>query len=346
MMTYMSRRFIALQLLVWATYAAVHFAASIPAILPEERGEIALAKLVRALTGLIVSSAMWPLISTRLDPARKRWWIVIGGAAFAAGAAWTFIDRALLTTLASVLRLEMPWERFTHGLDLDYFFVMLAWTGAAAGLVLAAHAQKQNEIALEQQLAAESARLHMLASQLNPHFLFNALNTIRSIASEDAEKTREVVTRLSAFLRRVLSFDPSRPTTLDDEITLAEDYLGVERARFESRLSIETRITPETSGFPVPPLILQPLLENAVKHGIADAEGVRRIIVTSDISNDALVLKVVNRGDIENRGQTGKGIDITATRLRQMYGERASVELTEESGVVTATILIPGRSNR
>lgn len=333
------RSFLALQLLIWGTYASIHYAASLPAILDAERPVIAVAKVVRAITGLILSSAMWPLISTRIDPERKRWWVVIAATAFAAGWAWTFLDRVALVSIAAAAGFEIPWERFPRGMDLDYFFVMLAWTAGAAGIILAGRARSQNEKLLEQQLAAESARLHMLASQLNPHFLFNALNTIRSIAAEDAQRTREVVARLSAFLRRVLSFDPSELTTLEEELALAQDYLEVERARFETTLSIEMSIAPDTGMALVPPLLLQPILENAVKHGAADLDGVRRILVTTVIDGTSLKISVANRGSLRT-GSKGMGLDLTATRLRQMFGTRGNVKVDQSGDIVTVTITI------
>ncbi len=333
------RRFLALQLLIWGTYAAIHYAASLPAILNDERPVIAVAKVVRATTGLILSSVMWPLVRTRLHPERKRWWLVIALAAFAAGWAWTFLDRVALVSIAAIVGFDIPWVRFPRGMDLDYFFVMLAWTAGAAGIILAGRTRSQNERLLEQQLAAESARLHMLASQLNPHFLFNALNTIRSIAAEDSERTREVVARLSAFLRRVLSFNPSELTTFEEELALAHDYLEVEKARFESTLSIEMRVEPKASMALVPPLLLQPILENAVKHGTADADGVRRILVTATIDDAILTISAANRGSMI-AGSKGIGLDLTANRLRQMFGERGRVRVDQTGDFVTATITI------
>jgi two-component system, LytTR family, sensor kinase len=333
-------RFLIVQLLLWGTYAAIRYAASIPAILPAERPAMALATVVRAVTGMMLSSAMWPLVTTRLQSERRQPWMIIAAAAFAAGWAWTFLDRIALVTIASLTRVEIPWIRFVHGMDLDYFFVMLAWTAGAAGIVLADRARSQNEKILEQQLAAESARLQLLASQLNPHFLFNALNTIRSIAAEDSDRTREVVSRLAAFLRRVLSFDPSVPTRLDEELTLAADYLDVERARFESALSVDMSVSVEAAEAMVPPLTLQPLLENAVKHGTADADGIRRIAVNAGMKNGSLHVAVSNRGRLFRENGAGLGLDLTGNRLRHMYGDSARLTLDQVNESVVATIVI------
>ena len=270
---------------MWATYGVVHYAASIPAILPEEREAIAIAKAIRAVTGLLISSGLVPLLRSQRDSRRAALGMVAGSAAIAAGFVWMFLDRVFLVAIASSIRLTIPWERFVHGMDLDYLFVMIAWVAAYAGLMLFDHARAQREELLMQQVEMQGVRLGLLAAQLNPHFLFNSLNTIKSLAAEDPVRTREVVGRLSSFLRRVISIDAAGSTILQQEIDLARDYLGIEQARFESLLSVHFDIDPSAGTVLVPPLILQPLLENAIKHGEPDADGVRQVLVAASMSD-------------------------------------------------------------
>ena len=333
--------FLALNALVWTTYGVVHFAASIPAIDPDERVAIAISKAVRAVTAFAITCGIWPILRSRLNPESARWWITVTLTAFAAGTAWMFIDRVLLVTVASAFRITIPWARFQHGLDLDYFFVMLAWTAGVAGLLLVERSRIQREEIMRQELEHQSTRLRLLASQLNPHFLFNSLNTIRSLAAEDSDRTREVVTRLSSFLRRVISFDAAVPTTVAEEMALGSDYLQVEEARFESGLDVSIDMAPDTETVLVPPLIVQPLLENAIVHGEVGEDGKRRVGVTARMNGNALVIAVSNIGAMETRtSERGLGLQLTRSRLEQMYGAHQRLEASNGDGVVIVSVVI------
>lgn len=335
-----------LQLLVWTTYGIVHYAASLPAILPEERLVIGIAKAIRALTGLGVSSLLVPLLEWRRFTHRAALGLIAGIAAVGAGFAWMLLDRVALVTVASAARLTIPWERFPRGMDLDYHFVMLAWTSAYLGLMLFERSRTQREELLRQQVHLQATHLSLLAAQLNPHFLFNALNTIRSLAAEDATRTREVVSRLSSFLRRVLSFDASVPVRLEQELDLARDYLSVEQARFESGLQIDFNVDPSTAEILVPPLILQPILENAIKHGENDADGIRRVTVGASTSDHRLILRVANSGTLGGRTTDGVGLRLTKSRLAHMYGDAQTFDLSQRDGNVEARISIDAAAQR
>ena len=339
------KRLLAIQLLVWTTYGVVHFAASIPAISPDEWLVIAVAKAIRAFTGLLLSTVLVPLLEPGVRSGEKRWWLVYGFAAIVAGFMWTLLDRAVFVTIAAALRLSIPWERFVHGMDLDYIFVMLAWTACYVSFTLFRHNSEQQKELLEQRVEAQAARLSLLAAQLNPHFLFNSLNTIRSLAAEDPDRTRELITRLSSFLRRVLSFDPSVPVSLMQEFELAKDYLAVEQARFENSLEVTVDDLPADTSTLVPPLILQPLLENAIRHGEPDADGVRRIRLGSSASDDALHIVVENKGTIATGpGANGIGLILTRSRLDGMFGRDGRFEISSRDGRVVAEIHVPRRT--
>ena len=334
------RRFILLQLLIWTTYGVVHYAASIPAILPEERQIIGIAKAIRAVTGLGISSLLVPLLEWRRLSQRNALIVVALTASIAAGFAWMFVDRVVLVTVASIAQLSIPWERFPHGMDLDYVFVMFAWTAAYLGLMHFERGQAQREELLKQRVHMQGARLSLLAAQLNPHFLFNSLNTIRSLAAEDATRTREVVSRLSSFLRRVISFDAAVPVPLEQEIELARDYLSVEQARFESGLDVTLDIDQAPLNVMVPPLILQPLLENAIKHGEPNSSGVRRVSVGVSADDREVSLHVTNTGSLSGSHTVGLGLELTRSRLAHMYGEGQTFRLSQRDGHVVATITI------
>jgi len=334
------RRFVVLQGLVWITYGVIHFAASIPAILPEERGVMAIASAVRALTGLGISTVLVPLLEWRRYPGRAALIATAAGVAIAGGFLWMFVDRAVLVTLAAFIDVTIPWQRFMRGIDLGYLFVMLAWATAYVALMLLERTHEQNRALLEQQVDLKKAQLNLLAAQLNPHFLFNSLNTIRSLAAEDSGRTREVVSRLSSFLRRALSVDPAVAVPLEEELDLARDYLAIEQARLESGLEISFDTASDVGGIPVPAMILQPLLENAVKHGDPTADGIRRILVRARVVNGMLELVVRNRGSL-GRTQPGKGLELTKARLEQMYGTEHAFDLSGDAGDTVATLILP-----
>jgi LytS/YehU family sensor histidine kinase len=252
-----------------------------------------------------------------------------------------FLDRFLLILIVPVFRISVPWARFPHGLDLEYFFVMTAWTAGAAGLLLAERGRRLREEILESRLEHQATRLRLLAAQLNPHFLFNSLNTIKSLAAEDPTRAREVVTRLSSFLRQVIGLNAAAPTTVAQEMELCRDYLRVEEARFESGLSVSIDMAPRVESALVPPLIMQPLLENAILHGDPGDDGTRRVGVTARMDGDALVIEVSNTGafDIEP-SKRGVGLQLTRSRLEQMYGSHQRLVISDGEGTVSVSVVI------
>ncbi|MBV9881097.1 MAG: histidine kinase [Gemmatirosa sp.] len=185
------------------------------------------------------------------------------------------------------------------------------------------------------------ARLAALAMQLRPHFLLNALNTAAELAYRDAPTADRVLTALGQLLRHSLRHDGARDVPLRDELALLRSYVDVERARFGDCLAIEWAIAPETMAARVPPLLLQPLVENAVRHGIGPREtaGVVRIVATRE--RDALCLVVADDG--VGFGQSvpvpphGLGLANVRARLHALYGARHGFEIA--SGVDRGTVV-------
>jgi hypothetical protein len=300
---------------------------------------MALAKGVRALTGLGVTSLLWPL-ARRWDPRRAWTWAGLAALAISAGFAWTILDRALLVTAAAAIGVAIPWDRFPRGVELEYFFLVLAWTAGALVFLLWERERVTRESLLEHQIAAREAQVRELAGRLHPHFLFNSLNTIRSFAAEDPERAREMLTRLAAFLRHALSIDPARPVPLAAEVESARAYLWIEEARFEPELEVTIDVGPETGSVLVPPLILQPLIENALLHGEPGADGVRRVRLSAVRTDGRLRLEVASTGALARGAREGQGLGLTRTRLRQIYGAEARLDLAEREGWVVARLEI------
>ena len=204
------------------------------------------------------------------------------------------------------------------------------------------------------QLATE-AELRALRAQLNPHFLFNALTTIGHLIQEAPPRALETLYRLTGLLRAVLKRSEGEFTTLGEELELVESYLAIERARFEERLRVSIDVPRELMSVRLPPFILQPLVENAVKHGIAPARRGGEVTVAaesvSDGPNDMLRLLVSDSGigislpELSRRRADGVGLDNIQRRLERHYGARASLVVNSAPGVGTSVeIRIPSAS--
>jgi len=187
---------------------------------------------------------------------------------------------------------------------------------------------------LESQLAR--AELDVLKMQIQPHFLFNTLNTIASLNHRDVRSANRVISRLSELLRISLDQIGLHEIPLRQEVDFLEVYLDIERVRFEDRLEVAMEIEAETLGALVPNLILQPLVENAVRHGIGRITGMGKIILRARRLGSALALDVEDNGPgPDGHGQAGRprmGLSNTKARLAQMYGAAGSVEIERASG--------------
>lgn len=334
-----ARRFIAVQLALWSAYGILRYLAALPAVTPDERPAIALAQLVLATTGLLITSLLWPAVR-RFDP-RKAWtWAALAGLAGAAGFAWTIVDRVVLVAVAPLLGLAIPWHRYPRGVDLEYHLVPLGWTAGALVLRLWEREREAREALLEQRIRAREAQVRELAGRLHPHFLFNSLNTIRAFAAEDPDRAREMLTRLAAFLRHAIAIDPARPIPLAAEIDSARAFLWIEEARFEPELEVEIDVESGTDSVLVPPLVLQPLIENALLHGEPGPDGIRRVRLGASRRDGGLRLEVASTGPLAADATEREGLGLTRTRLRQAYGSRARLSLEARDGWVLARLEI------
>lgn len=188
--------------------------------------------------------------------------------------------------------------------------------------------------------------LNKLKSQLNPHFVFNALNTIRSLVEEDPQKAKMSITQLSNILRNSLLADRSKTITLMEEMRTVNDYLNLEKLRYEERLNVDMDIQPSAMHVQVPPMMIQTIVENAVKHGIARWLGVGFVAIKATMVDNNLEVHIRNSGNLK-KGEssitgTGFGIINTRQRLDLLFGEEASFEINQaEENVVCAKLIIP-----
>jgi len=195
----------------------------------------------------------------------------------------------------------------------------------------------------ERQLALRDAELRALELQINPHFLFNSLNSIRALVLENPPLAQDLLTRLANILRYNLHRDASHTVPLSSELEAAADYLALESARFEDRLRIHSAIAGETRSLPVPPMLLQTLVENAVKHGISTLPAGGELHLSSALENGFLLLRVENPGRLgsSREGPSGLGLQNLRDRLRILYGPSARLDLHAQNGRVAATVRIP-----
>jgi two-component sensor histidine kinase len=199
--------------------------------------------------------------------------------------------------------------------------------------------------------SAKEAELRALKSQVNPHFLFNSLNSLRALIEEDAPRAREAVTRLANMLRYSLQSGVQETVSLDDELRIVEDYLALEQIRHESRLRVVWQVEPEARRHAVPPMLLQTLVENAVKYGISSRREGGDVTIAARVSGDRLCIRVINPGDLSAPASsaaaragssTGVGLRNASERLKLLFGDRALLSLTDEpAGCVTAEVQIP-----
>jgi GNAT superfamily N-acetyltransferase len=196
--------------------------------------------------------------------------------------------------------------------------------------------------ALKLEASAHDARLRALESQLNPHFLFNALNSVRALVVEDPQRAQTMITRLAELLRYTLNAGGRDVVALDDELHAVEDYLAIERVRFDERLTVDVDVTPDARRQRVPRMLVLTLVENAVKHGIGRLTGGGAIRVTAAVEGDRLQVRVANSGSL-SAGATGSGVGLSNARerLQLIYGGAASLTLEPGGGVVVASVTTP-----
>jgi len=184
--------------------------------------------------------------------------------------------------------------------------------------------------------------LKTIKSQINPHFIFNALNSIRALVDEDPQRARQAITELSNILRSSIQVDKVEITSLEKELDIVKDYLALEYIRFADRLKVVYEIDSNTLSHQIPPMMLQTLVENAIKHGLSKQPGDCTIKIISNVENDKLVLVVQNTGLLQQAEKDGFGLQSTRERLNILYRGQAIFEIFQcAPNQVTAKLVIP-----
>ncbi len=322
-------------------------------------------------SGLVVSALMGLLLTHLSRRWFARWgWKQLGWRALGPRLAATALMLAVLWnaisfgyTLGLYALVDQPWP-----LRLDPWLLFIASClqsalvfGGWLGVYFFHHlSDRYHRLRLEQvQLAAlvKEAELRALKSQVNPHFIFNALNSLRALIDEDPARARQAVTQLANLLRYSLQAAQAETVAFEDELRVVNDYLALEQVRHEERLRVRLEIAPETLGLAVPPLLLQTLVENAVKYGISTRPEGGEIVISARCAGGQLELRVMNPGELPSpstrppanpmTASTGLGLRNAAERLRLFFGDRARLELRAESASrVVAEVSLPMQPNR
>lgn len=247
---------------------------------------------------------------------------------------------AAAAALAVALRVKLP----------GGVLVALLFAAAASGLDARRRAREAELEGARLGRELAEARLASLQARLHPHFLFNALNAVQSLVRSDPDGAETMVARLADLLRGALSRAEAAEETLDDELDLLERYLDVERVRFGGRLEVRLRVDPAARGALVPTLLLQPLAENAVRHGVARRPGRARLDLAVERRGERVEIEIENDAPADAGGDGGGGLGLTSTRerLRALHGDRASLELVRSPDAaggsrVTVRVSLPWR---
>ena len=265
--------------------------------------------------------------------------LIHAGVGAAAAAAKTAADRLLFALLSGIW---MYWLVSTFALNFAIYGCIVA---AAHGVEYYRRSREREQ--LEARLA--ETRLQLLGMQLQPHFLFNTLNTIAEMVHEDPDKADAMIGRLSDLLRRTLELGGTQEIALEEELDLASRYLDIQQARFGDRLRVSLAIDPAGRPVRVPALLLQPLVENAIRHGLSARLDAGRIDIAARIAEGTLVLTVTNDGNGDQgdtvTGPERVGLGNTRARLEALYGPAGTLELTRAEGRgARVTVRIPYRA--
>ncbi|MCP3099901.1 histidine kinase [Myxococcus sp. K15C18031901] len=339
------------QLWGWGAYALAGYILSIPNMLGDSSAlgplPIGLLKLLRSALGLLLSAGMAQVLD-RMWARRPSLWVL------------GVTSLAMSTVLAAVWQTALRWmfgltPVFHHGFPhdvLNYLVVLLAWSALFLSNAYRMDLDAEREQVLRALSLATEARWQMLRYQVNPHFLFNALNSIRALVDEEPGRARQMITELADFFRYSLLETRERDVPLGDELRAIRSYLEIQRIRFEDRLRVSFDIEPGTESIRLPGFLIHPLVENAVKHGLDTQKGPLELRIRARVEGGWLEVEVANSGRwrppevgsvTPGPGRpdgTGTGLANVRERLAHAYPERHRFEVREDAGWVKATLRV------
>ncbi|MGJ8736828.1 sensor histidine kinase [Zobellia laminariae] len=222
------------------------------------------------------------------------------------------------------------------------FVMIFLWTIAYFTIKFIIEQNKNHLKNLELNATLREAQLNTLKGQVNPHFLFNSINNVRGLMLEDVGKSQEMISKLSEMLEYAFAKNTVDAIPLCEELEMVENYIALSKIQMEERLQYVEKINEEALQIPIPPMIIQLLIENAAKHGIANLKEGGTIALKVAKDDENLFITVANTGELKiAKDSTQLGLKNIRQRLRLLYGQRASFLLQEIEGGVVASIKIP-----
>jgi hypothetical protein len=310
-------------------------------------GALAFAMPICLVYAFVVLSSYY--ICRSLPVAQRRWTkvaAVFGGASLLSalgwlglGTAWNALGRLGPRAAPLVDMTPAGWILFFSAGFVLYMLALLAHDVLVAFESMQVAVRRE----AESRVLAREAELQMLRTQINPHFLFNSLNSISALTSFDAGAAREMTVDLAQFFRRTLALADRERVTLEEETELCRHFLAIEQRRFGAKLRAELRIAPEAAACLLPPMTLQPLLENAIKHGIRGLDDGGTIAVDAAARDGWLRVAVVNpvAGEPVPARERGVGLANIRERLAALYGKRARIEWRRTATQFEIEITLP-----
>lgn len=319
---YRDRSFWVLQVGGWSGYALVNYIGS---LMHEMRGIYTIIILLGAYAGFLMTIPLRYLYqrSWELHPAILMFVVIF--ASYAVASVWAVIDNATFWEIYKFgFRPDNTFFYFNN--NLAKFYIVLSWSGLYFGIKYYQMLQRERQKALLAASQAHQAQLKMLRYQLNPHFLFNSLNAVSTlIMVKENDVANRMVTKLSQFLRFSLDNDPIKKISLQREVEAMMLYLEIEKVRFDERLDIQLQISETAGQGLVPSLLLQPLIENAIKYGIAKVENIGVLKLSAWVHEQQLHIQLCDNGpqapDNPEKllASSGVGLRNTYDRLQALY---------------------------
>lgn len=300
---------------------------------------------IQGLLGIGVTHILRVVI-IRMDWLRlsfDRIWIILLAAVLATSVFYSILISSLFTLFDLMGNHAIPlYKKVIVGL-LDQLPLLMVWTMIYYVWHFVENSRKQQLESLRLESLVKELELKTIKSHINPHFIFNALNSIRALVDENPGRARTAITELSNILRSSMQTEKMETVPLEREMAIVKDYLALEKIRFEERLKIELDIDEDTLEEPVPIMMLQTLVENAIKHGISKRLEGGVVRVRSYFKGDHHELVVQNTGHLNGHAREGGfGLISTQSRLSILYGPQANFEIKDiNTDIVEAKISIP-----
>jgi len=299
-----------------------------------------------AVSNILLAGCCMLVISNMryyLPGKEKYWYVLVLGLALSC--IWLIATRAFLWLLFKTDPAYIIFLKRSSAIRYGIAFLVISCI-EAMGLLWYTQQEKTENEKRQNEIAeiAKEAELFKLRRQLQPHFLFNSLNSISALTGSQPEKARFMIQQLSDFLRGTLRKDEADWNTLSEELEYLQLYLEIEKVRFGQRLQTSLEIAPGTAEMKLPALLLQPVVENAIKFGLYDTIGEVKIHISSSVEKEALMIAVENPFDPETSGQlsgTGFGLSSISRRLYLLFARQDLLKTATKDNIFITTILIP-----